>query len=137
MLAQARYSLALNENIQQMLADFTAAYNANVVTDSEAFTSTAGASMPVMNLAQAARNMQALNVPNTSSLTPLPLDSNVQPIVSDWLKFGSLFASPAPSSSTYQPSDEFLFWAVIPRCPGRANPPGRTRQDSSNWCCGP
>lgn len=47
--------------------------------------------------------MQALNVPSTSSLPPLPLDATVQPLVTDWLAF-------SPSTQTYQPSDEITFW---------------------------
>ena len=39
MLAQQRYNLALDENLQQMLADMTSAYNAGVITDAEAFSS--------------------------------------------------------------------------------------------------
>jgi len=100
MLAQQRYSLALGENLPQMMADLNSAENTNVITDSEAFVTSA---MPAINAAQAARRMQALNVPSTSSLSPLPLDATVQPLVTDWLNF-------APSTPTYQPSDEIAFW---------------------------
>ena len=105
MLAPARYNLALIENPQQMLADLTSAFNANVITDAEAFVTSA---MPAINAAQAARRMQALYIPSGSSLPPLPLDATVQPLVTDWLGFASADAS--PSSQTYQPSDEIGFW---------------------------
>jgi len=100
MSAQSRYNLALGENLQQMMADLNSAINANVITDSEAFVTSA---MAAINAAQAARRMQALNVPSTSSLSPLPLDATVQPLVTDWLNF-------APSTQTYQPTDELAFW---------------------------
>src|SRR5208283_3634412 len=82
------------------MADLNSAINANVITDSEAFVTSA---MAAINAAQAARRMQALNVPSTSSLSPLPLDATVQPLVTDWLNF-------APSTQTYQPTDELAFW---------------------------
>jgi hypothetical protein len=109
MLAQQRYSLALDENLQQMLADMTSAYNAGVITDVEAFSSP-GVALPAINMAQAVRRMQALNVPSSSSLNPLPLDATVQPIVTDWLKFAA--TDPSPSSGSYQPSDELVFWTT-------------------------
>jgi hypothetical protein len=106
MLAPQRYSLALAENIQQMLADMTSAFNAGVITDSEAFVTSA---IPAINMAQASRRMQALAVPQSSSLNPLPLDATVQPVVTDWLNLDSTLAS--PSSQSYQASDELTFWA--------------------------
>jgi Tc toxin complex TcA C-terminal TcB-binding domain/Protein of unknown function (DUF2934) len=107
MLAQQRYNLALAENVQQMLSDMTSAFNGGVITDSEAFV-TSGT--PAINMAQAARRMQALYVPQSSSLNPLPLDATVQPVVTDWLKFAS--TDPSPSSESYQPSDELTFWTT-------------------------
>jgi hypothetical protein len=107
MLAQQRYNFALDENLPQMLADMTSAFNAGVITDAEAFSSP-GAVPPAMNMAQAVRRLQALNVPSSSSLNPLPLDATVQPVVTDWLKFAA--ADPSPSSESYQPTDELAFW---------------------------
>jgi hypothetical protein len=106
MLAQQRYSLALAENLQQMLSDMTSSFNAGVITDSEAFV-TSG--MAAVNMAQAVRRMQALNVPQSSSLNALPLDAIVQPLVTDWLNLDSGLAS--PSSQNYQTSDELKFWS--------------------------
>ncbi len=106
MLASQRYTLATKENLPQMLADLTSALNAGTVTDSEAFVTSA---IPPMNAAQAARRLAALNVPLGSTLPTLPLDSTLQPLVTDWLAFASTDAS--PSSQTYQPSDDAqLFW---------------------------
>ncbi len=107
MLAQQRYNLALAENVQQMLSEMTSAFNGGVITDSEAFV-TSGT--PAINMAQAVRRMQALYVPQSSSLNPLPLDATVQPVITDWLKFAS--TDPSPSSESYQPSDELTFWTT-------------------------
>src|SRR5664279_136552 len=105
MTALQRYPLAIGENPQQMLADLTAAFNANVITDAETFVSSAGK----INGVQAARRMQALKIPSGSSLPPLALDLTVQPLVTDWLGFDSALA--VPSTQNYQPSDELSFWS--------------------------
>ncbi|MFZ0560566.1 MAG: neuraminidase-like domain-containing protein [Terriglobales bacterium] len=107
MLAPQRYTLALSEGLPQMLAELTAAFNAGTITDAEVFVTSA---MPAINAAQAARRMQVLNVPSGSSASTLSLDSTVQNIVTDWLKFANADAS--PSTQTYQPSDELGFWTT-------------------------
>jgi hypothetical protein len=107
MLAPQRYTLALSEGLPQMLAELTAALNAGTITDAEAFVTSA---MSSINGAQAARRMQVLNVPSGSSAPTLSLDSTVQLLVKDWLKFASADAS--PSAQTYQPSDELGFWTT-------------------------
>jgi hypothetical protein len=106
MPASQRYALAIGESLPQMLADLTAAFNANVITDAEVFVTSGGK----INAVQAARRMQALNIPSGSSLPPLPLDATVQPLVTDWLGFDSAVAS--PSVQHYQPSDELTFWST-------------------------
>lgn len=102
MLSGQRYTLATGENISQMLAELTTAFNANVVTDSESFTTVAGS----INAAQAARRLEALYVPSGSSVPTLALDATVQPLITAWLSFAAGIAS--PSTQTYQPVNETM-----------------------------
>ena len=106
MLAPQRYTLALSENMQQMLADLTSALNANIITDSEAFVSPTP--LAAMNAAQAARRMQVLNAPSGSAVPSLAIDTTVQPLVNDWMTVSS--TDPSPSSQSYLPSEELKFW---------------------------
>ncbi|TDG02548.1 insecticidal toxin complex protein [Paraburkholderia guartelaensis] len=106
---QQRYVLATRDTLTSLLADLTTAIEAGTVTDSEGFTTPVLNGLALtgsINAAQAARRLNALNVP-ASAATPLaPLDTFVLQTSSDTPSGSALtFASVANVSDNMLVAD--------------------------------